>query len=240
MQDVRISIQETTKLDKSSPFMCLKSMGLLTGPAGHRWPLEGINMDMEFSQAMSNIWTRVGGVDIALLGEPINIKKDEAGFTVTNGPRAVLECTKSVCSIHICKIRIVSGSSTINATAMFSVDYPNHIADVCIYDPKWMYSTALCYATANVKNWVRLALGPGWGVRVETLTETEIPLDILNAPHSVEYRKRFSRLWIFLICLLKTYFPHMTGSEISRSIAEDAVKNGFGLVSLLLTVLSNV
>ena len=240
MQDTRISIAETVPLDKASPFRCLKSMGLLN-PYYTKQNSFKIITEVSDAKAMSIVWTTFGGVDITLLDRSIVIKNSGQRYDVVEGPRAIPECKSNACSLFVCKIRIVKlGIPDLEAMSMISIDHVNHIADVCVYDPKWLYSTRLCYAAENIKTWMRGALGQGWGVRVEVLTEMEVPSDIINSFHGHEHRNMLSKFWIFLICLLKSYFPHMTGSEIVASLTRDSESRSVGLINILLDAIHNI
>ena len=238
MEGTRVTIPETVALDRSSPLNCLKSMGLYVS-GEHAEPRI---KDIDETKIMSTIWTAFGGVDIFMLDEPLVVRYvGNYKFITAEGPREIAECKLSTCTLFVCKIRLIKAENvTLHAKSMISIDHTNHIADVCVYDPKWTYSTTLCYAGESIKGWLRAALGPGWGVRVETLTEREVPRDIMYSFYDTEERKLLCKLWIFMICLLKTYFPHMQGIDIATSIVLDSSKDSIGVVAVLLDVFHNM
>lgn len=243
-------------VDRSSPLRCLRSLGLLDsssaaaddslfGDAAHCFEhYDMLEARHGAARLLAEVWTTLGGVDIleASRGFVLSCPSGpmDGGWRLTEGPDEVYAQQTSplvVCGIRACGVKD-------QAVAMISTNPGTRLADVLVYDPFWSgapESSALVANSAHhIRNWMKQALGPGWGVRVESLTAYEVPRAISLALFAASYCRRLSRFWIFAVCLLKAYMPFATAEELITGLVREMAGPGMqGTVKTVELIIKN-
>lgn len=264
-------LQVAGPLDRSSPLSCLRSLGLLDtsfgtgedslfGDSAHCFEhYDMLEARHGAAKLLAESWTTLGGVDIlqaargfvftcaqqrgSLALSLANVAGSPATYRLSEGPDEVY--AQQTSPLVVCGIRACGLAGRDQAVAMISTNQATRLADVMIYDPFWNGSPESTALVANaghhIKEWMKQALGPGWGVRVETLTAYEVPAAISLALFSPGHCRRLARFWIFAVCLLKAYMPFATADEIIGGLVREMGAPGMpGTVKTVELVIKNI
>ena len=190
-----VSYPEVRHLDKSTPLACLESMGLLA-PVAAGAPSDAECMatinERGFASVSTAMWKDIGGIDATYLNDPIVFLKTGE----IEGPCDVADLERS--PIVFCRAKC--GKTLRTCMIMFAIDRVGKIADLCAYDPKGDVTEENLYQMVGTAGaWLRELLGEGWGLRMEVYHDRYCPSEVPDMP----------RMWMFLMCLLKMYLPHV-------------------------------
>ena len=192
---VHISYPEVKKIDKTTPYRCLESMGLLV-------PVRADDHTDEQCMAMLNergfasvstvMWKDIGGVDATYLNEPLVFLKSGE----IEGPCDLSEMERS--PVVFCRAKC--GKTQKTCMIMFALNRVNKIADLCAYDPKGDVTEENLYQMlGSAGAWLRELVGEGWGLRREVYHDRYCPSELPD----------LAKFWMFLMCLIKMYLPHV-------------------------------
>jgi len=201
---VHISYPEVKHIDKSTPLACMETMGLLEpvepGSPSDSECMATIN-ERGFASLSAAMWSEIGGVDATYLNDPIVFLKTGE----IEGPCSVEEFERS--PIVFCRAKC--GKTLKTCMIMFAINRVNKIADLCAYDPKGDVAEENLYQMVGTAgSWLREMLGEGWGLRMEVYHDRYCPSEVPDMP----------KIWMFLMCLLKMYLPHVRMVDTQAAI----------------------
>lgn len=217
-------------IDKSTPMSCLQSMGLMDAAdgGGSSTPTDIARKNKEieaagFAEASVKMWRSIGGVDTTYVCSPINLRTNGE----VDGPADIADLERSpvVC------VRTRCGRTGKSVMAAFAINRVGRIADICVYDPLAEATEENMYQMAGTLGaWLRDMLGEGWGLRIEVYHERYAPTEI----------PELSRFWLFLMCLIKMYLPHVRMIDTQAALRVECFSKGLVIKDAVYAVLNNV
>lgn len=231
----QLSIPVKRTVDKSTPMSCLKSMGLLSqDDTGLMEPAtESELADLQrkgLGDVSATVWDAVGGVEATYIREPIVLRP---GGDV-DGPSDVADLERA--PIVYCLATCHRTKKTV--VVIFALNRASHTADVCVYDPLGPAPAGateenMYEITGTLGAWLRDLLGDGWGLRMEVYHERYAPTELAGIDG-------MSGFWLFIVCLLKMYLPHVRMVDTQAALRVECLSMSLTIKDVVMAVLHQV